>query len=195
MRGRASLLLLCFEGDEGVQTGHYQLGYAVCKEVGGAVQDSEIGDRWFAERRTTSRAWAANARPGGLADVFNVSAPYSALKKVHSEMRAALAPLVNTLAAEMSHARGDGAALDICFEAQVEDDDPAGAVALYESIVAAGLDACLQAGGAVAHHGGVGETRRRYFARERGPEGMAVLRSLKAVLDPNGVLNYGGLTL
>jgi alkyldihydroxyacetonephosphate synthase len=185
---RGALLMLCFEGDELVQTGHYQIAYAICEQVGGVRQDAEWGDRYTEDRRAKPGTdWAANGRPGSVADVFSVSAPYSLLKHVHATMRAALSPLATQLTTRIGWANAEGAALDIAFQAQTTD-DPASGIALYTRILDTGFDACREAGGAIAHHGGIGTTRRDYFTRERGPEAVAAWTAIRTALDPNGIL-------
>ncbi|WP_170985155.1 FAD-binding oxidoreductase [Roseomonas sp. AR75] len=54
-------------------------------------------------------------------------------------------------------------------------------------IVARGLDL----GGTCSGEHGIGLGKREFLEREHGPEALAVMRSLKATLDPNGILNPG----
>ena len=55
------------------------------------------------------------------------------------------------------------------------------------------LAACQMAGGSLSHHHGIGLGRVHRMAAEHGPEGLAVLRAIKAALDPRGILNPGKL--
>jgi alkyldihydroxyacetonephosphate synthase len=188
--GAAALLLMGFEGEELVQTGQYQVAHAVCQHVGGMEQSPDLGDAWFDARYQTG--WfAPNARPGGLADVFAVSATWSVLKEVEGAMRRAVAPFVTRLAAQLAHATPNGAALEVAWQAQAEPATPEAAVALYERVAGAAFTACLDAGGSVAHHYGVGPVRWSYVVRGRGGASLRTLRTLKAGLDPNNILNPG----
>jgi FAD/FMN-containing dehydrogenases len=186
--GSGCLLLMGFEGSEVVQTGHYQMAHAVCQKVGGRELGPEIGDAWYDARYQTG--WmAANGRPGGLADAFSVWCPWPALKEAHTAMRRAAAPLATGAEAQVTHPGPDGAALDLFVTAQAEPNEPEAARDLYLRLTDAVLGAAVDAGAtSVAHHYGVGETRRAWWERERGPEALAALRALKAALDPNGVL-------
>jgi len=187
--GRPALLLLGFEGSELVQTGAYQMAYAVCQQVGGAALDPEVGDAWFEERGSGAGLFAANARSGGLADVFSVWAPWGRAKAVHAAMRRAASPLVTALAAEVAHPSPQGAAIDLWWEAQAEPPTLAEATSLHGRVVEAVLSAALDAGAeSAAHHWGVGPARRAFVERERGPAHTAALRAIKAAFDPNGVL-------
>ncbi|UDY23030.1 FAD-binding oxidoreductase [Nocardioides sp. Kera G14] len=64
---------------------------------------------------------------------------------------------------------------------------PAGVVAAGDEIF--GL--ALELGGTVTGEHGVGLLKRDWLAREIGPEALAVHRTLKAALDPVGILNPG----
>jgi alkyldihydroxyacetonephosphate synthase len=188
------LLLLAFEGDELAQTGQYQLAYAVCQQIGGAAHPSEVGEAWFEARRASSGVWSANARPGGVADVLALSAPWSSLKALYGAVGDALRPFAVRLTGEVAHAGPHGAALEFSGEAQAEPSTPEAARALHSRLLEAGLTACRAHGGAVAHHYGVGASeRRRFLAEERGEAGIAALRAMKTALDPNNILNPGKL--
>ncbi len=84
---------------------------------------------------------------------------------------------------------------------------PAGA-SLYFTVVAALTDdpqaqwagakdaasrAIGRAHGTITHHHAVGRDHRSYLETEIGPLGVAVLRAVKATLDPNGIMNPGAL--
>ena len=182
-----ALLLMGFEGEELGQTGPYQLAYAICQQIGGAILVADIGETWF-ERREETSAWAANGRPGGLADVFAIGVSWSTLKATEQAMRLALSPFVTRLALEIAHPTANGAALEWTIEAQAEPPTPEESVALYQRLTDAAFDACSASSGIVAHHYGVGANRQKAFARERGPEAMQILETLKRALDPNDVL-------
>jgi alkyldihydroxyacetonephosphate synthase len=185
---RGALLLLCFEGDEIVQTGQYQLAFAICQQVCGIAQDSTIGDRWFETARTDTSWMAANARPSSVADGLALGAAWSTLKAVHGAVRAALSGMVTQQSAQIGSAGSEGASLDFRFEAEEATGDP---LALHARIVGVALDAALAAGGAVAAHFGIGAARAPFLRRERGPVSMATVAAIQAALDPNGIFTPG----
>ncbi|WP_375384781.1 FAD-binding oxidoreductase [uncultured Microbacterium sp.] len=53
--------------------------------------------------------------------------------------------------------------------------------------------AMLEAGATITHHHAVGRDHRPYLETEIGPLGIAVLRAVKAALDPRGIMNPGAL--
>lgn len=58
---------------------------------------------------------------------------------------------------------------------------------------AAASDAIVDAGATLTHHRAVGSDQVAWLAREIGPVGVAVLRGVKAAMDPTGILNPGVL--
>jgi D-lactate dehydrogenase (cytochrome) len=65
------------------------------------------------------------------------------------------------------------------------------AVALDHKIVARGLSL----GGTCSGEHGIGLGKRAFLQREHGSDALDVMRSLKAALDPKGLLNPGKLFL
>ena len=100
---------------------------------------------------------------------------------------------VGTSSIRASIVRPDGACLYFTFAGQPDDDQEA-KEAYYGRAYDAITDASLAAGGVVSHHHGIGLNRGRYMRRHLG-EGFGVLQSIKAALDPNGILNPGKLGL
>ncbi len=58
---------------------------------------------------------------------------------------------------------------------------------------AAACDAIMATGGTITHHHAVGADHRPWMSEEVGELGVAVLRAVKSVLDPAGILNPGKL--
>ena len=74
----------------------------------------------------------------------------------------------------------------------VDPDDPSEveqALALDHKIVTRGL----ALGGTCSGEHGIGLGKRAFMHREHGPEALAVMQSVKAALDPKGILNPGKL--
>jgi alkyldihydroxyacetonephosphate synthase len=66
-------------------------------------------------------------------------------------------------------------------------------VAQWDSAKRAASQAIMTAGGTITHHHGVGLEHRDYLTEELGELGVAVLRAVKAALDPAGIMNPGKL--
>ncbi len=184
-----SLLLLAFEGSEAVQTGQYQMAFAVCKRAGGRELSPDIAETWFDERATQANWLAPNGRAGGLADAWAVYAPWARVKSVADAFRRAAAPLTVVQSVVACHPDATGCALELFYEAQSEPATPEAALALHARISTALTDALLDAGAAsLTHHWGVGSLRRAAQSKTLGPAHIAALQAVKGALDPAGVL-------
>jgi alkyldihydroxyacetonephosphate synthase len=64
----------------------------------------------------------------------------------------------------------------------------------YKKIWDDGVAACLREGGTMSHQHGVGLSRSTYTEGELG-SAFTVLKQIKDVLDPNGIMNPGKLGL
>ena len=71
-----------------------------------------------------------------------------------------------------------------------ERDDPT-AEATTEAFKDEIYRAAIALGGTVTAEHGIGLARRDYLELQRGPEAVAIMRAIKAALDPQGILNPG----
>ncbi|MGQ0521409.1 MAG: FAD-binding oxidoreductase [Actinomycetota bacterium] len=168
--------------------------HVVGEECAGAERlDDGLVDHWLAGRDDVSALHALLAA-GIVVDTCEVAAAWSALPDVYARAVAALSAVPGTLvaSAHQSHAYADGACLYLTFAGRR--DDPADGDAYYVEAWDAVTAAVLGAGGALSHHHGVGLNRGRFLAGALGPA-FDVLASVKAALDPNGILNPGKLGL
>jgi len=175
----------------------------VDQECDGAdVLDLGLVDRWLTHRNDVS-ALAPLWRSGVVVDTAEVSGRWSALPDLYRTVLDALAGIPGTLVASshQSHAYTDGACLYFTFAGRPPEDvaaEPAIRDAWVGDYYRRAWDdisrATLAAGGALSHHHGIGLNRSRFLAEGLGPA-FAVLASVKAALDPRGILNPGKLGL
>jgi FAD/FMN-containing dehydrogenase len=71
--------------------------------------------------------------------------------------------------------------------------DGAAFMALWDEMVAAVHDVVLEFGGSISAEHGIGFMKRRELAKVKSPVHMDLMRSIKAALDPKGILNPGKL--
>ncbi|MEU3960518.1 FAD-linked oxidase C-terminal domain-containing protein [Streptomyces buecherae] len=76
----------------------------------------------------------------------------------------------------------------VCFDA-ADPDEARRARESFDEIMALGLEL----GGTITGEHGVGVLKKEWLARELGPVGLELQRGIKAVFDPDGILNPGKL--
>jgi alkyldihydroxyacetonephosphate synthase len=158
-----ALLIMAFEGDELVQTGNYQLAHAVCQQVGGTPEATEIGDTWFENRQNIT--WISrNIQPTILIDVIAVSGVWSKIKLIEKAAREAISSLTTKLSLELCHPTANGAALEIRFEVAVPSPNPETVNSLHQQVLYTLLMASKREGAVLAHHYGIGNSIIRDMA-------------------------------
>ncbi len=206
----ACVLLVADEADPVILDAVTKVVAEECSEA--SQLGAELVDRWF-ERRNEIPDIASLVAAGLVVDTVEVAGSWRALPAIYAEALSALRSLEGTVAASahQSHAYSDGACLYFTFagrtgasaraghRARLEAASPSGrpegdAEVFYRAAFDAVTHAALRNGGTVSHHHGVGLNRSGYM-REHLGGGLDVLRSLKAALDPNGILNPGKLGL
>jgi alkyldihydroxyacetonephosphate synthase len=166
--------------------------------VGGQDLGEEPARHWHAHRYDVSYQLADILKPGGMfgdavaADTMEVAAPWAALAGVYERVGDALREHMDLVLCHASHAYPDGACLYFTFGAAGQGDEAA-----VQARYAAGWDdalgAAVDAGATITHHHGIGLLRAGWLPAELGEGGMAMLRRIKAALDPAGIANPGKL--
>lgn len=150
--------------------------------------------RWLGHRNDVS-ALGSLISAGFVVDTVEVAGPWSVLPGLYERVVRGLSSLEGTLAASahQSHAYGDGACLYFTFAARTpEGEGVEWGDRYYQAAWSVVMDEVISAGAAVSHHHGIGIQRSAALMRSLG-EAHGVLRSVKAALDPRGILNPGKL--
>ncbi len=129
--------------------------------------------------------------PGTVVDTMEVAAVWSRVPELYRRVREALLGGAEIVGCHLSHVYPAGSSLYFTFLVRGADDREVEGryLATWEGAVLA----CLEAGGTITHHHGVGRLKARFMAGELGDEGLEVLRAVKRALDPTGILNPGVL--
>jgi D-lactate dehydrogenase (cytochrome) len=163
---------------------------AIAADAGGS------GFAWATDAERRNLLWKARhgayyaaigLRPGARGITTDVCVPISRLAEAVLGAKEDIA--VSGLTAPIIGHVGDGN-FHCCI--LVDPSDPAEierAWALDRQIVARGLEL----GGTCSGEHGIGLGKREFLEREHGAEALAVMRSLKAALDPKDILNPGKL--
>lgn len=186
--GEGCALIALDEGDESVVAATRQIVTDECRTA--HPRAGTLVQHWLKTRNNVSGLGDAVAA-GLVVDTCEIAAPWSVARVLAEAAPGAVMSVTDTLAATVhaSHHYSDGTCLYITFAGKTE--DPARwYVAVWDALMRITLDA----GGAISHHHGIGLVRGRHLEEALGPA-FEVLKSLKASLDPAGVLNPGKLGL
>ncbi len=168
----------------------------VAQECAGAVPlDAALAGRWL-EHRNSLPALESLVRAGIVADTVEISASWRALPAIYEQAVEELMDVEGTIAASahQSHAYTDGGCLYFTFAGRPADGTTVAAETYYRRAFDAVTEPTIRAGGAISHHHGVGLNRALYMRAYMGGA-FDVLESIKAALDPRGILNPGKLGL
>ena len=128
---------------------------------------------------------------GVLVETLETSARWSSLTSTHAAVRSALGSTLPgaIVMCHVSHLYPHGASLYFTVIGR-QDADP---VSQWQQAKHAAGDAIAASGATITHHHAVGTDHLPWMTEEIGPLGVDVLRAVKAVLDPAGILNPGKL--
>ncbi len=164
----------------------------VLRRHGSLGVGTSVGDRWAHGRFDAPYLRDDLLDAGVLVETLETSARWSALADTREAVRAAVhASLPGAIVmCHVSHLYAHAASLYFTVLADRRDGDPVGQ---WQRAKDAASGALVAAGATITHHHGVGTEHRPYMADEIGELGIEVLRAVKGVLDPSGILNPGKL--
>ncbi len=173
---------------------------AVIQKHGGFPIGETVGKTWYMGRFFTPYLRDPLLDRGLGVDTLETAARWTDLLPLYRATIAAMeraleenAPtpgLRNVVMAHVSHSYRDGASLYFTFVfARALDRE----VEQWLAVKRAASEAIIANGGTISHHHGIGMDHLPWLAREKGPFNMDLLRAVKHVADPEGVLNPGKL--
>jgi alkyldihydroxyacetonephosphate synthase len=190
IEGKGCLLLLAFEGHPDTARVESSLGSRILKASGAEDLGSEPARHWWAHRYDVSyQQSVVLQQEGTFLDTIEVAATWDRLEALYLAMREAMAPMALVMA-HVSHVYPQGASIYFTVVGKA----PGREAERYREIWDKAMGACLAQGAAISHHHGIGRLKARWMAEEHG-DGMEVLRAIKRVLDPHGILNPGNMGL
>jgi alkyldihydroxyacetonephosphate synthase len=191
------VLLLGFRDEATAEQGIEICGH-LASAAAATVLLSSLGEHWWIHRNDAVGLYRSimgeerSFGPGVVVDTMEVAGLWSRLPALHDSIRAALLSHASeAVGCHLSHPYGSGASLYFTFLMRAPDDQAAERA--YLTGWEAALRACLETGGTITHHHGIGLLKAPFLADELGTGGIRVLRAIKKALDPEGVLNPGKL--
>lgn len=162
----------------------------VLTDAGGTPLGEERGHAWLAGRFHAPYLRDSLLDVGVLVETLETATFWSNRQRLYDAVRTALQTELGEKAlvlCHVSHVYETGCSLYFTVAAP-QADEP---LAQWLTAKAAASDAMIEAGATITHHHAVGTDHRPWLAREVGPVGVAMLRGIKASVDPAGVLNPG----
>lgn len=160
--------------------------------LGGEPLGEERGRAWFEGRFHAPYLRDSMLDVGVLVETLETATFWSNTDRVYADVKAALETSLGEGAlvlCHVSHVYETGCSLYFTVAAK-QGDEP---LPRWLAAKAAASDAMIAAGATITHHHAVGTDHKRWLAREIGPVGVAMLRGVKATVDPTGILNPGVL--
>lgn len=190
--GRDCTVIMVHEGPAALVAAEVTAVTALAGRMGLAPLPGAIVEHWLGHRNHVA-GWDQILDRKMVADTVEISAPWDRIAGVYDAATAAVAAMEGCRAASAhsSHVYRSGLNLYFTFAVQLE--DTAAMEAAYFEAWRRIMQATADGGGSVAHHHGIGRVRRGWMKAELGDEGAALLRGLKAALDPKGIMNPGVL--
>lgn len=193
---RPALLVLVWEGADPAELRHREhLAQRAIARFQTRRLPRQVGRAWEAGRFTGPYLRDELMDHGILADTLETATTWNNLVRLHAAAGGAIRAALEVdgrraiVMCHVSHVYGTGASLYYTFIAP-EGPEP---LSQWGAVKAAASQAILAAGGTISHHHGVGSDHKAYLEQAIGPLGAALLRAVKAELDPTGILNPGKL--
>lgn len=187
------LLLLSFEG----ASAHARADRAE-ELAGGTEGEAGLTSHWWEHRNDAvvefRRLLAGEGLlgPHGIVDTMEVSGTWTLLREFYHSMKEALSAEADLVGCHLSHVYPDGACLYFTLGSACSSDDEA--AERLERWWSTGMRACLDAGGSISHHHGIGRLKAPWLEEELGGW-YDVLAAVKRAIDPQRIMNPGALGL
>jgi len=186
------MLLLAFDGASEKNEIDETHAVQICLQEGGTDQGEGPSKRWWEHRY--DMYYPTRLTTGGYAigDTIDIVATYDRLEHVYTAMKEVMEKEDAVVMSHFSHMYQNGGSIYMIFFTSQPTAEMAWST--YNRIWDAGVAACLREGGTMSHQHGVGLSRSTYIKDELGSS-FSVLKKIKEVLDPNGIMNPGKLGL
>jgi len=187
------LLLLSFDGP-----GCADRADDAVELSGGTPGNDDLVTHWWEHRNDAVDEYRKLLRgegllgPHGIVDTIEVSGTWTVLRDLYHSMKKSLEGTADLVGCHLSHVYESGACLYFTLASASLDDEAA--VETHARWWDAAMRACLDAGGSISHHHGIGRVKAPWLNEELGGFKDALV-AIKKAMDPNGIMNPGVLGL
>lgn len=128
---------------------------------------------------------------GIIVETFETACTWSAFPKLHSKMQQIAKDNNALISCRFTHMYPDGPAPYYTIACSSTGKDGTSMLAQWRGLKKQFSDGLAETGGTITHHHAVGKDHQPWYAREKGKEWVELMKSIKAKLDPAGVMNPG----
>ena len=192
LQANKCVLFLTHEGLTSISKAENLESSKIVESLGGLSLGSTPVEDWYKRRFDFSAVEKILASKGGYAETIEVAHNWSEIETLYSRLVKELTPLSDTVLGHFSHVYTNGASLYIILFGKTDTDEEA--VACLRKIWDTAMTVVTELGGEISHHHGAGLARQDFIAKSLGKQ-HEILRRLKSVMDPEGILNPGHLGL
>jgi alkyldihydroxyacetonephosphate synthase len=187
------LAILGFEGATGEVAFRRRRALQLVRRSGGLPVGSSPGNAWLKGRFGAPYLRDDLLEYGVMVETLETATQWSNLGELHRSVSAAIAESLgdpSLVMCHVSHVYESGASLYFTFLAAQRE---GAELEQWREAKQAASQAISDGGGTITHHHAVGRDHAPWMAGEIGEQGLRVLRSAKAELDPAGIMNPGKL--
>ncbi len=188
----ACMLMLGFDGSSDQVALDERKSVEICITNGAQDYGEGPTKHWWEHRYDMYYPTKFTTAGYSIADTIDIVATYDKLEDVYHAMKESMEGEGAIVMSHFSHMYQNGGSIYMIFFSSQPDAESAWAN--YTKIWNVGVEACLKVGGTMSHQHGVGLVRSTYTEDELGSS-FQVLKQIKQVLDPNGIMNPGKLGL
>ena len=186
------VLFLTHEGLTSISKAEHLESSKIVESSGGVTLGSIPVENWYKRRFDFSAVEKILESKGGYAETIEVAHNWSEIEALYSRLVKELTPLSDTVLGHFSHVYTNGASLYVILFGKTDTDEEA--VIRLRKLWDTAMTVVTELGGEISHHHGAGLARQDFIAKSLG-EQHEILRKLKSVMDPEGILNPGHLGL
>lgn len=183
------MMVLVMEGDRRLVELEKDISIEACTERKGVSCDEEPVLHWLKTRFNVKESSEFVPR-GFIFDTVEVSCGWKNALQLYNTVISAMRDVEGVVVASghASHFYPQG----VCFYFTFGGIPPKKKTphAFYTEVWGAIMRACLDSGGSISHHHGIGITRTPWLSEEMGAR-LAMLEKIKRTLDPEGIMNPG----
>ncbi len=194
------LMLIGHEGNTETVAWAQSRTETICTSLGAMKLGTSAGERWYHGRFGSPYSRDPMMDHGIGIDTLETSTRWSNIESLREKTVAAIENAIaenvpepeckGIVMAHVSHSYPDGASLyfTYVFPRQLNRE-----VEQWQAIKRAASDVLLENKGTISHHHGVGVDHTPWLQEEKGAIGFDLLKTIKAKMDPKGVMNPGKL--